>query len=222
MSNTIYVNEIFETIQGEASYTGTPSVFVRLQGCPVGCPWCDTKHTWEVELDKEIQPTIMFLKEEDAPTFAKFNVDDLMECLDQFKARHIVLTGGEPCIYNLEAHTKAICDSGRTCQIETSGTFPIRCDDRVFVTLSPKIDMPGGLEVLEESIARANEVKYPMGKESDICKVTEQVMAKMPPGVPLWLQPLSQSPKATALCVKTATEHNWKVSIQTHKFIGVR
>ncbi len=61
MSNTVFVNEIFETIQGEATYTGTPAVFVRLQGCPVGCPWCDTKHTWDVELDKEIQPTIMFL-----------------------------------------------------------------------------------------------------------------------------------------------------------------
>jgi len=222
MSYTIFVNEIFETIQGEATYTGTPSVFVRLQGCPVGCPWCDTKHTWEVELTKQVPPTIMFLKEEDAPTFAEFSVADLMECLDQFQARHIVLTGGEPCIYNLEAHTKAICDSGRTCQIETSGTFPIRADDRCWVTLSPKIDMPGKLEVLEESVHRANEVKYPVGKEGDIKKVTEQVMAKMLPGVPLWLQPLSQSPKATGLCVKTAIAHNWKVSIQTHKFIGVR
>lgn len=222
MSNTVYVNEIFETIQGEATYTGTPSVFVRLQGCPVGCPWCDTKHTWDVDLDKQVTPTILFLKQEDEPTFAKFSVDDLMECLDQFQARHIVLTGGEPCIYNLEAHTKAICDSGRTCQIETSGTFPIRVDDRCWVTLSPKLDMPGGLEVLDECIARANEVKYPMGKESDIRKVTEQVMAKMLPGVPLWLQPLSQSPKATSLCVNTAIENNWKVSIQTHKFIGVR
>jgi 7-carboxy-7-deazaguanine synthase len=222
MSNTVYVNEIFETIQGEATYTGTPSVFVRLQGCPVGCPWCDTKHTWDVDLDKQVTPTILFLKQEDEPTFAKFSVDDLMECLDQFQARHIVLTGGEPCIYNLEAHTKAICDSGRTCQIETSGTFPIRVDDRCWVTLSPKIDMPGGLCVLEECITRANEVKYPMGKESDIHKVTEQVMVKMLPGVPLWLQPLSQSPKATSLCVNTAIENNWKVSIQTHKFIGVR
>jgi len=222
MSNTVYVNEIFETIQGEATYTGTPAVFVRLQGCPVGCPWCDTKHTWDVELDKQIPPTIMFLKQEDAPTFAKFTVEDLMECLDQFQARHIVLTGGEPCIYNLEAHTKAICDSGRTCQIETSGTFPIRADDRCWVTLSPKIDMPGGLEVLKEAYDRANEVKFPMGKEGDYHKIAEQVMKWMRDDCVLWLQPLSQSPKATALCVKTATEHNWKVSIQTHKFIGVR
>jgi len=222
MSNTVYVNEIFETVQGEATYTGTPAVFVRLQGCPVGCPWCDTKHTWEVELDKQIAPAIMLLKEEDAPSFAKFTVDDLIECLDQFTARHIVLTGGEPCIYNLQAHTKAICDSGRTCQIETSGTFPIRVDDRCFVTLSPKLDMPGGLEVLDEAYDRANEVKFPLGKESDIRKITEKVAVKMRPDCLLWVQPLSQSPKATSLCVQCATEHGWRVSIQTHKFIGVR
>ena len=43
------INEVFETIQGEASYTGTPSIFLRLQGCPVGCSWCDTKQTWDVD-----------------------------------------------------------------------------------------------------------------------------------------------------------------------------
>jgi 7-carboxy-7-deazaguanine synthase len=222
MSNTLPVNEIFETIQGEATYTGTPAVFVRLQGCPVGCPWCDTKHTWEVEQDKEVSPTIMFLKEADAPTFSRFSVPDLIECLDQFQARHVVITGGEPCMYDLREHTKAIIDSGRTCQIETSGTFPIRIDDRCFVTLSPKLDMPGGLEVLNAAYLRANEVKYPLGKESDLTKIAERVATKMKHGCVLWLQPLSQSPKATALCVKAATEQGWKVSIQTHKFIGVR
>ena len=43
------INEVFETIQGEASFTGTPSIFLRLQGCPVGCSWCDTKQTWDVD-----------------------------------------------------------------------------------------------------------------------------------------------------------------------------
>ena len=40
------INEIFQTIQGEGVFTGLPAIFVRLQGCPVGCPWCDTRHTW--------------------------------------------------------------------------------------------------------------------------------------------------------------------------------
>ena len=48
-SITLSINEMFETIQGEGAHTGIPSIFVRLQGCPVGCPWCDTKHTWTLE-----------------------------------------------------------------------------------------------------------------------------------------------------------------------------
>ena len=46
---TLNINEMFETIQGEGAHTGIPSIFVRLQGCPVGCPWCDTKHTWTLD-----------------------------------------------------------------------------------------------------------------------------------------------------------------------------
>lgn len=222
MSNTVPVNEVFETMQGEATYTGTPSVFIRLQGCPVGCPWCDTKHTWEVEPEKQIPATIMFLKTEDEPTYSLFAVRDVMEVLEQFQARHVVITGGEPCMYDLREITAAICNSGRTCQIETSGTFTINVDDRCFVTLSPKLDMPGGLQVLKSSYLRANEVKYPLGKESDLEKIKQEVLPFIPPNVPFWLQPLSQSKKATTLCVNAATKHNWKVSIQTHKFIGVR
>jgi 7-carboxy-7-deazaguanine synthase len=82
--------------------------------------------------------------------------------------------------------------------------------------------MPGGLTVLERAYQRANEVKFPLGKESDLVKIAEDVMTKMPAGKPFWVQPLSQSPKATNLCIQAATEHNWRVSIQTHKFIGVR
>lgn len=216
------INEVFETIQGEATYTGTPSVFLRFQGCPVGCPWCDTKHTWDVEEKNRVAPAIMLLKEEDSAQYASMTADEVLEMLDSFSASHIVITGGEPCLYDLIELTAAICDSGRTCQIETSGTHTIECDSRVFVTVSPKIGMPGGLEVLPEAYARANEVKYPMGKESDLLKITDNVLHHLREGVPLWLQPLSQSPKATALCVRLAIESNWKVSIQTHKYLGVR
>lgn len=222
MKPTLPVNEMFETIQGEATYTGTPSVFVRLQGCPVGCPWCDTRHTWEIEPPFRVAQALLFMKAEDTKHYAEFTADELMEALDQYSARHIVITGGEPCMHDLEEITRLICDSGRTCQIETSGTFPIRCDDRVFVTLSPKVGMPGGLEVLKPSYFRANEVKFPLGKEADLAKITVDVMPHMRGDCVFWLQPLSQSPKATALCVKMATENNWRVSIQTHKYLGVR
>lgn len=222
MSNTVPVNEVFETMQGEATFTGTPSVFIRLQGCPVGCPWCDTKHTWEIESEFKISPSLLFMKSGDSKHYSELTTADLIEVLGQYQARHIVITGGEPCMYDLREITAAICDSGRTCQIETSGTFTINVDDRCFVTLSPKLDMPGGLQVLKSSYLRANEIKYPLGKESDLEKIKQEVLPFIPPNVPFWLQPLSQSKKATTLCVDAATKHNWKVSIQTHKFIGVR
>ncbi len=47
------INEMFQTLQGEGYYTGVPAIFIRLQGCPVGCSWCDTKHTWEKQADRE-------------------------------------------------------------------------------------------------------------------------------------------------------------------------
>ena len=54
MNNQYPVNEIFQSIQGEGYFTGVPAIFVRLQGCPVGCAWCDTQHTWELAADKQV------------------------------------------------------------------------------------------------------------------------------------------------------------------------
>lgn len=222
MKPTLPVNEMFETIQGEAHWTGTPAVFLRLQGCPVGCAWCDTKHTWEIEPPFKIAPALLFMKSADSKHFAEMTVIDLMEALGEFKARHIVITGGEPCIHDLTDLTTAIIDSGRSCQIETSGTFPVKAHRLTWVTVSPKLDMGGGMKVLPEVIGMASEIKHPVGKMADIEKMQAEIIPWTPSHADVWLQPLSQSEKATALCIEQATVHNYRVSIQTHKFIGVR
>ena len=222
MSNTLPINEVFQTIQGEARFTGTPSVFIRLQGCQVGCAWCDTKHTWDVEIpEKVLMPSLMLAKTEDSPYFSQMAIPDIMAMLDEFEARHIVITGGEPCMYNLVNLTESIIASGRTCQVETSGTYPIQVSRRTWVTLSPKLDMAGGKEVLHINYKRADEIKYPVGKMADVEKLLDRVIPHATEA-DIWLQPLSQNKTATALCVEQATKHNWRVSIQTHKFIGVR
>lgn len=219
------VNEIFETIQGEATWTGTPAVFVRLQGCDVGCPWCDTKHTWKIDQDNESSLAAMISKEADGATFAKIPTDTLVKLICQYRARHIVITGGEPCMFDLTELTTGLIEAGKSVQIETSGTEPIKAHPLTWVTVSPKFGMPGGKKVLPESLARADEIKLPVGRPADIARFTsnwhelhDTSMIKQP----VWLQPLSASAKATALCVETATIMGWKVSIQTHKFIGVR
>lgn len=217
------INEIFESIQGEASYTGAPSVFVRLQGCPVGCPWCDTKHTWSEVPQAQVSVPVMLAKTDDDERHATMS-DEAIDALlnTHYRARHVVITGGEPCMHDLRPLTTRLLDSGHTVQIETSGTFPIRADERTFVTVSPKLDMPGGLPLLDAALARANEIKLPVGKASDYDKFRQQVLPLLPPERLVWLQPLSQSPSATALCIELATAHGHRVSLQTHKFIHVR
>lgn len=218
---TYPVNEIFETIQGEAAYTGTPSVFLRLQGCPVGCAWCDTKHTWDVLPSDVIPIATMTNKVEDEPTYSNMTTEDVLRLLNDFKARHIVITGGEPCLYDLTELCDALTLSGYSVQIETSGTHEIKTNDATWVTVSPKIGMKGGYEIVPTAIARANEIKFPIGKQADV-DLLQNLIAYYKIKVPVWLQPLSQSPKATQLCIDKATAHGWKLSIQTHKFLGIR
>jgi len=223
------VNEIFETVQGEATFTGTPAVFLRLQGCDVGCPWCDTKHTWDLS-DEDRRPTvseIAFRKTGDGRSWAETDLAGLLAVLRTYRARHLVITGGEPALYDLVPLSSALADEGWQVQLETSGTETIRIDERAFVTVSPKLGMPGGKAVKMDALDRADEIKMPVGKQADVdllidlLKRADQFMADDHPRS-IWLQPLSASPKATALCIEQATRHGFRVSVQTHKFIGVR
>ena len=215
------VNEIFQSIQGEARWAGTPSVFIRLQGCAVGCPWCDTKHTWTLDPAGEISGAAMRAKEADAPTYARMTTAELVAIVENFQARHVVVTGGEPCDYDLRDLAQALLATGRSVQIETSGTAPIRAAQDVWVTLSPKFDMPGGLAVRDDALARADEWKIPVGKQSDVDRALALLEGKPRPSE-VWLQPLSRNAKATELCIAEATRLGFKVSVQIHAFLGLR
>jgi len=220
------VNEVFETIQGEATYTGTPSVFIRLQGCDVGCPWCDTKHTWAKNAAHQMDQAAMLAKPGDGPAWAQVEVGSLVAIAANHKARHVVITGGEPCDYDLTELTATLLDIGKTVQVETSGTAPVRVAARTWVTVSPKVNMPGGKPLLREALQRADELKMPVGKQADIDALQEiisQVAHAHGGRYPVvWLQPLSTSEKATALCAKAATLYGWRLSVQTHKYAGLR
>lgn len=219
------VNEVFDTIQGEAAHTGTPATFVRLQGCAVGCPWCDTKHTWAVDQDQIIDTAAMLAKVDDAPTFATMTADELVDVVAARPPRAVVITGGEPCVSDLVQLTAGLFAKKRLVQVETSGTQPVRVAPSAWVTLSPKVGMPGGFRVLPEAVRRADEIKWPVGKPADVDALLAFLREhKSAAGYdqPVWLQPLSRSPKATALCVEAATRHGFRVSIQVHAFIGVR
>src|SRR5215472_3420267 len=219
------INEIFPTLQGEGIFTGMPSIFVRLQGCAVGCPWCDTKHTWDLDTTNRISFTAMCEKLTDSPTYAMSNVPEITHEITKHSAKHVVITGGEPCMHDLFELTDMLRMMNYTVQVETSGTQPIFVHPKTWITLSPKIDMPGGYRVMRHSMGQANELKMPIGKQSDVdlfrrflvenARVLQDVKH-------IWLQPLSQSPKATDICVDAAAKHGWRVSLQTHKYHGLR
>ncbi len=218
------INEMFETIQGEGVFTGVPAVFVRLQVCPVGCSWCDTKQTWEaLEKDQTTLGDIM-LKTQDSPTWSPIDAAGIVqEYIRQgYTANHIVITGGEPCIYDLVPLTEAFEKIGCKCQIETSGTSEVKATPNTWVTLSPKIAMKGKLPVLISALVRANEIKHPVGTQKDIDQLDELMSkAELAEETVIALQPISQKPRATQLCIDTCVKRNWRLSIQTHKYLSI-
>lgn len=225
MTEQLAVNEVFDTMQGEAMHTGTPATFVRLQGCAVGCPWCDTKHTWDTDPAHAVSTEAMLAKQADAPTYALLDVDDLVDLVAARTPKAVVITGGEPCASDLVRLTTGLFAKKRLVQVETSGTQPVRVARSAWVTLSPKVGMPGGFKVLPEAVRRADEIKWPVGKPADVDALRGFLREhKSAAGYdqPVWLQPLSRSPKATELCIAAATEHGWRVSVQVHALLGVR
>jgi len=218
------VNELFQTIQGEGFYTGVPAVFVRLQGCDVGCAWCDTKHTWEIEPEKQTDLILLTDRSNESARWSGVNAQQIINEIKRlgYSANLIVITGGEPCMYDLRELTHLLHEFGFKTQIETSGTYPVLVDDNSWVTVSPKINMRAKKEVLLSALERANEIKHPVGTEKDI----DQLDALLQPVKSLHkkticLQPISQKVKATTLCMETCIERNWRLSVQVHKYLDI-
>ena len=215
------INEIFDTIQGEAYFTGTPATFIRLQGCPVGCHWCDTKHTWSEGTEKlRIEIDEMLHKTKDSPKWSALSEKEIVKIVKKLKPRHFVLTGGEPCSQDIFELTRLLASVG-TVQVETSGTYEINVYHKTWVTVSPKVNMLGGLEVLNTALSRANELKMPINGLKDVKNLLKLIKKQNYERL-VWLQPVSQELKNTELCVNEAKNNNWRVSIQTHKYMGVR
>ncbi|OCH26320.1 7-carboxy-7-deazaguanine synthase QueE [Aliivibrio fischeri] len=218
------INELFETIQGEGTFTGVPSIFLRLQGCPVGCSWCDTKQTWDVELSDKTDLQTILAKTQDTPSWTELSRTQIIQMLENqgYTAKHMVITGGEPCMYDLTSLTQELELHGYRCQIETSGTYPILASENTWVTVSPKINMKGKLPVLPVALSRANEIKHPVGTTKDIEQLDALLEGvELLDNVTIALQPISQKPRATELCIETCIKRNWRLSIQTHKYLAI-
>lgn len=213
------VNDIYPCIQGEGCNTGVPMVMVRLQGCEVGCPWCDTKETWGLEspfvqratLEDAMGPNRNYALAEPAEiaSFARFRGQKLHWAL---------LSGGEPAKYSLEDLVAALHGVGFRVAIETSGTENGHYSSRVdWITLSPKFDMPGGKPV---TYWLNDELKFPIGKQEDLTRLRGLIESgRIEQDAVICLQPVSLSKAATDLCVRACYEHGWRLSCQTQKFL---
>jgi len=210
----IRVNEHFASIQGEGFWTGTPCYFIRLQGCDVRCPWCDSKDTWNLS-----GGTLM--------TFEGILVQIPAHIL------HVVITGGEPALHsNLPDLVDFLASNGHDVYIETSGNHYDVLKELMhrgwtqWITISPKYHaIPDGIDVL----LLADEVKWVITKKSDLDMVDdvwERIENARLEEAPLfYLQPVSCEKEATDLCVQHVianADRDYRLSIQIHRYIGVR
>jgi len=124
------VNEIFHSIQGEGLLAGTPSVFIRLAGCPLQCEWCDTKYAWDANAGEELP------------------IPEVINKIDQWPCRYVVITGGEPMLNpQLPDLAKALKERNKHITIETSGIkfiAGLACD---LMSVSPKTSNSGQKKV---------------------------------------------------------------------------
>lgn len=191
--------EEFYTIQGEGYHTGKAAYFIRLGGCDVGCHWCDVKESWDAELH---------------PLTA---ADTIIENAGRHPSKAVVVTGGEPLIYNLDYLTRGLQAAGIQTFIETSGAYPLS-GNWDWICLSPKkFKAP-----LPDVIAAAGELKVIVFNKSDFAWA-EQHAALVPPSCRLYLQPeWSKAQEMTPLIVDYVMQHpKWEISLQTHKYLNI-
>lgn len=146
------VNEIFHTVQGEGVHTGTPATFIRLQVCTVGCPWCDTKYTWAKGGE----------------------LMEVEEIVSQVKYDLVIITGGEPTIWYLDALIIALRANRQYAQVhmETSGQNDLKGDVTPdWITWSPKRNL--GFKAKESILKNASEVKFVVDKELSLEEVMD-------------------------------------------------
>lgn len=229
-SGNLDVHSIFYTIQGEGPFCGTPAVFIRLAGCNLQCPGCDTIYTTG-------RRTV-------SPSAVVQAVSVLQErACGHDKPGLVVITGGEPFRQDLTSLINLLIDHNFYVQIETNGTLPAPADvpftrfafhDRqgCFIVCSPKTGR------VHPSVAKnACAYKYVMhaGSVADdglpilALDHTARPTVARPPAHwdrPIYLQPMdSQDPEQNArnraVCVASCLKHGYILQLQIHKLLGM-
>lgn len=198
-TSVLPVMEYFYTIQGEGFYSGRAAFFIRLAGCDVGCVWCDVKESWDVNEHPLV--TLDFLEKEVVTSRTNF----------------VVITGGEPAMYDLTALINRLKKHAIEVAIETSGTYKlIGAID--WYCFSPKKFK----EPIEEAYQKANELKIIINHPSDF-EWAEMHASKVDSNCKLYLQPeWSKQERFLPTIIDFVKKHpKWRISLQTHKFMNI-
>ena len=193
------VMEAFYTLQGEGKYAGQAAYFIRLAGCDVGCVWCDVKDSW------------------DASQHPVMAVEQIVEEAVKHPAEIVVITGGEPLMFDLSVLTAQLKAAGKRTHIETSGAHPLS-GTWDWITFSPKkFKAP-----LDEFFEKSHELKIVIFHKSDL-KWAEDLAARCTSNIDLLLQPeWSKSETNVPLLIDYVKQFpKWRLSLQTHKFVGI-
>ena len=199
------VVEHFHSIQGEGVHAGRSAVFLRLAGCSVGCPWCDTKESWPAH-GHPLVP-----------------VERLVDTVRQARPALVVITGGEPLQQDLTSLCQALAPLAVPRHLETSGVAPLSGAFE-WITLSPKRHHPPQPALL----ARCHELKVVIHEPADLdfamaMAATCQTVRASGPGPQLCVQPGAGSTTGAHLAIGHVKQHpQWRLSLQTHKWLGLR
>jgi organic radical activating enzyme len=193
------VMEQFLSLQGEGYHSGQAAYFIRLAGCKVGCVWCDVKESWNADL----HPVL--------------SVQSLVDAALAAGCPRVILTGGEPCMYDLRELTSLLRSAGLEIWLETSGAYPLMgCFD--WICLSPKkFKAP-----LHQNLGLAHEYKVVVYHPSDL-SWAEAYLEHLDPNCRLFIQPeWERRDTLSPLLLRYVQEHpSWTLSLQTHKYLEI-
>lgn len=190
--------EAFYTLQGEGYNKGSAAYFIRIGGCDVGCHWCDVKESWDA---KRHPPT---------------SINEIVKAAKKF-SNTVVVTGGEPLMWNMNPLCTSLHASDIQIHIETSGAYELSGDWDWFCLSPKKNKLP-----IKQAYHRADELKVIVYNKDDL-KFAEQQAEQVTSDCKLYLQPeWSHREKVMPLIVDYVLENpKWKVSLQTHKYLNI-
>ena len=217
MSKTYRVDEIFRSISGETSTAGTPSVFVRLHGCNLNCPYCDTPQGKG------------FLVRHDYEILAKV-IEESLGTID-----HVILTGGEPLRQDVTPLLQMLNKHGFTVQVETNGTVELPNYVNNMVSYAMDIKLPSSqcpgyyADVTEKNIQRLmpdDEIKFVIGNKRDFESALWWI-EKCRPTAKLLFSPMFNAEGEMIYSdfiedLLNSELKNWRIQVQLHKIVGVK